>query len=441
MITFTNLIEKKRDGKALTKEEISFFIDSATNNKIPDYQISALLMAIYFNGMTPEETTYLTEEMVNSGIKFSFKEIPGIKVDKHSTGGVGDKLSLVVAPLVAAAGIPVPMVSGRALGHTGGTLDKLEAIPGFKIDFTLDEAKKLLQENNLFFIGQTDELAPADRKLYAIRDVTGTVESLPLITSSIMSKKIAEGIDALLLDVKVGSGSFMKTLERGRELAKMLVETGERNGVKTEALITDMSQPLGRSVGNGLEVWEAIETLKGNGPADTHYLSLEIAARMLRLGGKASTNEEGRKKCEHLLNQGLGLEKFKEVILSQEGDASIIEKPEKLCASAERLELKSKEEGFVAEINCFKTGKLSNKLGAGRVSLTDKINPAVGIVFHKKVGDSVSIGEPLLTLYISPQSNKEQDSEEARNLFKVSTTKIASPKSLIEEITNGSSTN
>ncbi|OGQ37236.1 MAG: thymidine phosphorylase [Deltaproteobacteria bacterium RIFCSPHIGHO2_12_FULL_43_9] len=436
-MSFLSLIEKKRDGGEFNREEISYFLKAATKNLVPDYQISALLMAIYFRGMSSEETAILTDEMVNSGIRFDFKDISGIKVDKHSTGGVGDKISLIVGPLVAAAGIPVPMVSGRALGHTGGTLDKLESIPGFRTELTFKEAKNLLRTNNIFFIGQTDELSPADRKLYALRDVTGTVESLPLITGSIMSKKIAEGIDALILDVKVGSGSFMKTMERARELANMLVDTGEKNGVRTEALITDMSQPLGKNIGNGLEVWEAIDTLKGNGPADTHYLSLEIAGRMLRLGGKASTNEEGRKKVEHILNQGLGLKKFRDIIASQGGDASVIENPEVLCRGVEQLEVKSSGPGFVSEIDCFRTGKLANRLGAGRSSLEEKIDPRVGIVFHKKVGDKVSIGESVVTLYVSSKTGKEEMAKDALRLFKLSSSRVQSPKLIIEEIKNG----
>ena len=395
------LIRKKRDAGTLTREEIFFLIQQYTCGDVPDYQMAAWLMGVYFRGMTPAETADLTEAMMRSGQVLDLGDLPGIKVDKHSTGGVGDKTSLVVAPVVAAAGIPVPMISGRGLGHTGGTLDKLEAIPGFNVRLTLPEFRRLLTEVGCALIGQTEEIAPADKKLYALRDLTGTVESIPLITASILSKKLAEGLDALVLDVKVGSGAFMKDLDRATQLAQSLRQIGTRMGKRVVALLTNMDQPLGHAVGNALEVAEAVETLKGRGPEDLRTLCRELCAWMLVLGGSAATLEKGRQQFEELIGSGAAAEKFRQIITRQGGDARVVDEPERLPQAQQREDFASLGSGYLARIDAEKIGWATMVLGAGRERVEDTIDPAVGMLLRKKVGDWVEAGEPLATLYFN----------------------------------------
>ena len=403
-----DIILKKRGGGELSREEISFFIDGYTRSDIPDYQASALAMAVFFRGMTPAETVALTESMMRTGSVLEFPELPGPKVDKHSTGGVGDKTSLVLAPLAAACGVYVPMISGRGLGHTGGTLDKLESIPGFNVRLSLPEFRAVLQKAKLGLIGQTPEIAPADRKLYALRDVTGTVESLPLIAASIMSKKMAEGIDALILDVKTGDGAFMQAFEDSRALAQAMVDIGRGMGKKVAALITDMDQPLGRAAGNSLEVVESLETLKQRGPKDLESLSLELAARMVQLGGLASTLEAARGQVRDALASGAGLRKLQEIIELQGGDPRVCDDYSLLPRARETIDLKAEVDGRVTSIGCRAAGQAAMLLGAGRETVDSRIDPAVGIVFHKKVGDLVIPGEPLLTLHVNDRSRLDE---------------------------------
>ncbi len=396
-----DVILKKRAGQALGADEIDFFIRGYAAGQVPDYQASALCMAIYFRGMDADETVALTRSMMNTGEVLDLSALAGPKADKHSTGGVGDKTSLVLAPLAAACGLYVPMISGRGLGHTGGTLDKLESIPGFDVHLSLQRFHEVLARARLALIGQTPEIAPADRKLYALRDVTGTVESRPLIAASIMSKKMAEGIDALVLDVKTGDGAFMRELEDSRALARAMVDIGRGMGRKVAALITDMDQPLGRAVGNALEIEECIETLKGRGPKDTESLSLELCAWMLWLAGSTSTLEGARARARDALSSGAGLRKFQEVIELQGGDARVCDDLSRLPRAQESVELPSPAEGRVAALRCRAVGEAAMLLGAGRETLDSRIDPAVGIVLHKKVGDLVLKGEPLLTLRVN----------------------------------------
>jgi pyrimidine-nucleoside phosphorylase/thymidine phosphorylase len=396
-----DVILRKRDGAELSREEISFFVSRYTSGEIPDYQAAALAMAVLFRGMSAAETQALTEAMMRSGEVLDLAELPGPRVDKHSTGGVGDKTSLVLAPLAAACGVYVPMISGRGLGHTGGTLDKLEAIPGFRVRLSLAEFRGVLRKAGLALIGQTPEIAPADRKLYALRDVTGTVESRPLIAASIMSKKMAEGIDALILDVKTGDGAFMKAFEDSRALAEAMVAIGRGMGKKVAALITDMEQPLGRAVGNALEVQECVETLKGRGPEDLEALSLELAAWMISLGSAAPDLEAARAKVRDALASGAGLRKFQEVIALQGGDPRVCEDASLLPRARETVELRAPSDGIVAAIACRAVGQAAMLLGAGRETVESGIDPAVGLVLHKKVGDPVKEGEGLMTVHLN----------------------------------------
>ncbi|HEY1339557.1 MAG TPA: thymidine phosphorylase, partial [Bryobacteraceae bacterium] len=384
-----DLIQRKRDGEELAPEEIDFLITGYTSGDIPDYQMSAFLMSTYFSGMTDREVGRLTECMLRSGDTVDLSSIPGVKVDKHSTGGVGDKTSFIVAPLAAAAGVVVPMMSGRALGHTGGTLDKLESIPGFRTNLTAEEFQKQLAELGLCFIGQTDQLAPADRKLYALRDVTGTIESVPLIASSIMSKKLAEGVDALVLDVKVGSGAFMKKQVDARRLAQSMVAIGRRMDKKVRALITDMNQPLGFAVGNALEIMEASQTLQNAGPEDLTKLSLELAAHMIHLGKKAPTLEEARRTAEKHLVDGSAYKKFKQVVQAQGGNPQALDKFELLPNATGMREITSPRGGYVSQIDAEEIGAASNMIGAGRDKKDDAIDPAVGIILEVKAGEKV----------------------------------------------------
>jgi len=414
-----DIIQRKRDGEELGRDEVAFFVDGYTRGAIPDYQASAFAMAVFFRGMTPAETVALTESMMRTGEVLDLSDLPGARVDKHSTGGVGDKTSLILAPLAAAAGAYVPMISGRGLGHTGGTLDKLESIPGFRVGLSLQEFRETLRKCGLGLIGQTPEIAPADRKLYALRDVTATVESLPLIASSIMSKKMAEGIDALILDVKTGDGAFMKKFEDSKALAEAMVRIGRGMGKKVSALITDMEQPLGRTVGNALEVKESIETLQGHGPKDLESLSLELAAWMLHLGGIASGLEAARTRVRDALASGAGLRKFQEVIGLQGGDPRVCDDPSRLPRARETVELRSEAEGRVTGIKCRAVGHAGMLLGAGRETVDSRIDPAVGIVLHKKVGDPVREGESLMTLHVNERGRLDEATRLLRDAVRV----------------------
>ncbi|MDM5303845.1 pyrimidine-nucleoside phosphorylase [Bacillus subtilis] len=394
-----DIIIKKQNGKELTTEEIQFFVNGYTDGSIPDYQASSLAMAIFFQDMSDRERADLTMAMVNSGETIDLSAIEGIKVDKHSTGGVGDTTTLVLAPLVAALDVPVAKMSGRGLGHTGGTIDKLEAIDGFHVELSKDEFIKLVNRDKVAVIGQSGNLTPADKKLYALRDVTGTVNSIPLIASSIMSKKIAAGADAIVLDVKTGAGAFMKTEEDAAELAKAMVRIGNNVGRQTMAVISDMSQPLGFAIGNALEVKEAIDTLKGEGPEDLHELVLTLGSQMVVLAKKADTLDEARVKLEEVMKNGKALEKFKDFLKNQGGDSSIVDEPSKLPQAAYQIDVPAKEAGFVSEIVADEIGVAAMLLGAGRATKEDEIDLAVGIMLRKKVGDKVEKGEPLVTLY------------------------------------------
>ena len=399
-----DVIRKKRDGGELSRNEIESLVNSYTRGDIPDYQMSAWLMAVVLRGMTRPETAALTDAMLRSGEVLDLSALPAKKVDKHSTGGVGDKTSLVLAPLAAAAGVMVPMISGRGLGHTGGTLDKLEAIPGFNVNLPVAHFRRVLETCGCAMIGQTAEVAPADRKLYALRDVTGTVESPYLICASIMSKKLAEGIDALVLDVKTGSGAFMKSEKDAVFLAELMVETGERMGKQMVALITDMDQPLGSMIGNALEVIEVVEVLRGEGPEDLRQVCLELAGWMLHLGGVADTVAEGKKQSEKLISSGKALDKFRQMVALQGGDLRAIDDPKKLPQAQHTMILSSPKNGYLAALQCEQVGTACVILGGGRERKEDSVDPAVGIVLHKKVGDPVSSGEALATIYYNAEA-------------------------------------
>ena len=399
-----DVIRKKRDGGELSRAEIEALVNGYTRGDIPDYQASAWLMATLLKGMTRGEAAALTDVMLHSGEVLDFSDLRSRKVDKHSTGGVGDKTSLVLAPLVAAGGVTVPMISGRGLGHTGGTLDKLEAIPGFNVNLSVAGFRKVLEACGCAMIGQTAEIAPADRKLYALRDVTGTVESPFLICASIMSKKLAEGIDALVLDVKTGSGAFMKKEKDAVYLAELMVETGERMGKKMAALITDMDQPLGRYVGNALEVVEVLEVLRGEGAEDLRELCLELAAWMFLLGQRASTVEEGKKLSAKLIASGEALERFRRMVELQGGNARVVDDPKLLPRAKHTLDVTSARSGYVTAIQCERAGTACVILGGGRERKEDSVDPAVGFVLHKKVGDPVSKGEPLCTIHYNSEA-------------------------------------
>jgi pyrimidine-nucleoside phosphorylase len=403
-----DVIQKKRDGHELTRDEITAFVEGYTRGTIPDYQASALAMAVFFKGMTAAETVALTESMMRTGEVLDLSELPGPKVDKHSTGGVGDKTSMVLAPLAAACGVYVPMISGRGLGHTGGTLDKLESIPGFRVGLSLAEFRAVLRASHLGLIGQTPEIAPADRKLYALRDVTSTVESRPLIAASIMSKKMAEGIDALVLDVKTGDGAFMVKEEDSRALAEAMLAIGRGMGKKVVALITDMEQPLGRTVGNALEIAECIETLQGKGPADLETLSVELAAWMLSLAAAAPTLDAARVRVREALGSGAGLRKFQEVIALQGGDPRVCDDLSRLPRATDTVELRAESAGRVTGIACRAVGTAAMLLGAGRETVDSRIDPGVGFVLRKKVGDAVATGDSLVSVHVSDRRRLDE---------------------------------
>lgn len=408
-----DIIEKKRDGQELTTAEINFFIEGYTKGEIPDYQASALAMAIYFQDMNDRERADLTRAMVESGDTIDLSAIDGIKVDKHSTGGVGDTTTLVLAPLVASLGVPVAKMSGRGLGHTGGTIDKLESIAGFHVELTREQFIDLVNRDKVAVIGQSGNLTPADKKLYALRDVTGTVNSIPLIASSIMSKKIAAGADAIVLDVKTGDGAFMKTQEDAEELAHAMVRIGNHVGRKTIAIISDMSQPLGFAIGNALEVKEAIETLQGKGPKDLTELVLTLGSQMVILAGKAKTSEEAKEMLLDAIHSGKALAKFKEFLANQGGDASIVDDLTKLPQAKYKIELPAKQSGYISRMVADEIGVASMILGAGRATKEDAIDLAVGLVLHKKVGDKVEEGESILTIY----SNRENVEDVKQKLY------------------------
>jgi pyrimidine-nucleoside phosphorylase len=411
-----DLIRRKRDAGELTPEEIRFLIEGYTRNTIPDYQMAAWLMAAWIRGLSPAELAVLTDSMLHSGKVLDWDNLPERKVDKHSTGGVGDKTSLILAPIVAAGGLRVPMISGRGLGHTGGTLDKLESIAGFNVNLSLAEFRRVLEKCGCALIGQTEEIAPADKKIYALRDVTGTVDNPFLICASIMSKKLAEGIDALVLDVKTGSGAFMKKIEDAEYLAGLMVETGKRMGKKMVALITDMDQPLGRTAGNAMEIAECVEVLGGGGPADLRELSIELSGWMFFLGDRTKDVAEGRKLAEEMIASGRARDKFRDIIREQGGDARIVNEPQRLPQARARLDVVSASAGFVSGIECERLGIACGVLGGGREKKEDAIDPAVGLEFHSRLGERVERGSKLATLHYN--SNARLD--EARKLVEAS---------------------
>ena len=430
----TDLIRRKRDGAELQRSEIEFLINGYTRDAIPDYQISAWLMAVLLRGMTRAELAALTESMLNSGEVLSFPELPAAKVDKHSTGGVGDKTSLVIAPIVAAAGLYVPMISGRGLGHTGGTLDKLESIPGFNVNLSVADFRRVLAQCGAGLIGQTKEIAPADKKIYALRDVTGTVESPYLICASIMSKKLAEGIDALVLDVKTGSGAFMKSEEDAVFLAELMVETGQRLGKRMTALITDMEQPLGHAVGNALEVAECIDVLNGKGPDDLRELCLILSAWMFLLGKRVQSIDEGRELAEQIVSSGKAREKFREMIRLQGGNSAVIDDPGLLPQAQHTAEIKSPADGYVSGFMTEQIGIAGVLLGGGRAKKEDSVDPAVGIIIHKKIGDKVSAGEPLCTIHYNSAERLEQAQPLIFKSYRIESTPTLQKRPLVRQV-------
>ncbi|MEI4708908.1 pyrimidine-nucleoside phosphorylase [Bacillus cereus] len=421
-----DLIAKKRDGHALTTEEINFIVEGYTNGDIPDYQVSSLAMAIFFQDMNDQERADLTMAMVNSGDTIDLSAIEGVKVDKHSTGGVGDTTTLVLGPLVAALDVPVAKMSGRGLGHTGGTIDKLEAVPGFHVEIENDEFMRLVNENKIAVIGQSGNLTPADKKLYALRDVTATVNSIPLIASSIMSKKIAAGADAIVLDVKTGAGAFMKTDEDAKRLAEAMVRIGNNVGRNTMAVISDMSQPLGEAIGNALEVQEAIDTLQGKGPKDLEELCLTLGSQMVYLAGQASSLEDAREKLIEVMNNGKALESFKTFLSAQGGDASVVDDPSKLPQAQFKVEVEAKEDGYVSEIVADEIGTAAMLLGAGRATKESEIDLAVGLMLRKKVGESVKKGESLVTIYANRENVEDVKAKIYENM-KISKEHVDAP--------------
>lgn len=407
-----DVIDQKRNGGVLSDEQLQFFVDGVVDGSLPDYQISALLMAIYFQGMTDREQTQLTMKMMHSGERLDLSKIPGIKVDKHSTGGVGDKTSLPLAAMVAALGIPVPMISGRGLGHTGGTLDKLEAIPGFQVELSEQDFIKQVAEEKLAIVGATRDVAPADKKIYALRDVTDTVDSIPLIASSIMSKKLASGTDALVIDVKTGAGAFMKTDDSAVKLAKALVAIGKQAGLKCEAVISDMNQPLGSKIGNTLEIEETLDLLKGKGPKDLLELVLELGSRMVVMGQQAASLAEARAKLEQTIADGSALARFKAMIKAQHGDPNVVDDYSLMPHAKYQIEYPAQKGGVIAKLTADEIGMASMLMGGGRQKADDQLDYAVGIELHKKIGDSVQKGESIMTIW----SNRE-DIDDVKELL------------------------
>ena len=402
-----DIIDTKRNGGTLSDEQLQFFVDGVVDGSIPDYQISALLMAIYFQGMTSSEQTSLTMKMMHSGERLDLHQIPGIKVDKHYTGGVGDKVSLPLAAMVAATGIPVPMISGRGLGHTGGTLDKLEAIPGFRVELSEQEFINQVAKEKLAIVGATGEVAPADKKIYGLRDVTDTVDSIPLIASSIMSKKIASGTDALVIDVKTGAGAFMKTLDQSRDLAHALVDIGKQAGLQCMAVISDMNQPLGNKIGNALEIEESIDVLKGKGPVDLTELVLTLGSYMVVMGGKAKTPDQARQLLEQTITDGTAYDRFKAMVVAQGGDPRVMDDYQVMPQAKYQIPYLAKRAGVVTKLTADEIGTASMLLGGGRQKADDQLDYSVGIELHHKLGDRVEEGEPLLTIYSNRQEIKD----------------------------------
>ena len=432
-MNMVDIITKKRDGGELSPDEIHFFIDNYVKGSIPDYQASALLMAIYFRGLSRAETFALTEAMEFSGDVEDLSDLPGVKVDKHSTGGVGDKTTLVVAPVAAAAGVTVAKMSGRGLGFTGGTADKLEAIPGFRTRLEPEEFRKQLEELGLAVITQTGSITPADKKIYALRDVTGTVESPGLIASSIMSKKLAAGSDGIVLDVKCGSGALLKNLEEAENLAELMIDIGRNAGRKMVAVISDMSQPLGQAVGNALEVEEAIQVLKGGGPEDLRQLCLELAGEMIWIGGRAESFQEGKNIARKVLEDGSALEKFREMVRRQGGDDRIIEEPDRMGSSRYSRDVFAERDGFIAEMAAQEIGRASQHLGAGRLRKEDEIDFTAGIRMHVRIGNFVKEGDVLATLYGADSRRLEEAETILEAAIRISSEPVAPPK-LIKKI-------
>ncbi len=428
-----DIIISKRNGNELTDEEISFFVNGYTKGEIPDYQVSALMMAIYFNGMNERETLTLTRVMADSGDHLDLSAIEGIKVDKHSTGGVGDKTSLALTPIVAACGVPIAKMSGRGLGHTGGTIDKLESFNGFNVSITTDRFIDNVNKIGVSIMGQTADLAPADKKLYALRDVTGTVENMSLIASSIMSKKLAAGADAIVLDVKTGSGAFMKTLEDSRALAEEMVRIGNGAGRKTVAVISDMDQPLGNAVGNAIEVREAIDTLRGAGPEDFTALVYKLASLMIVLGGKAKDEEEALGMVKDVVRSGRALEKLADFVAAQGGDSDQVYYPDRLVVSDKSVTVKAGSDGYVEKIICDEVGVSCMMLGGGRASKEDAIDLSVGIRLLKKRGDEVRKGDDLAVIYYNDETRFGESCEKLRNAYMISDVR-PSDSPLIKEI-------
>uniref|UniRef100_A0A7V3V0C4 Thymidine phosphorylase n=1 Tax=candidate division WOR-3 bacterium TaxID=2052148 RepID=A0A7V3V0C4_UNCW3 len=435
---FLSLLARKQQRGRLKIEEIEWLINAYTRGEIPDYQMSAWLMAVYLRGLDKSETVALTRAMMNSGTVLDLSSIPGPKIDKHSTGGVGDKVSLMLAPLVAACGVVVPMISGRSLGHTGGTLDKLESIPGFRTNLTEAEFIAALKKIGVAMVGQTEQICPADRKIYALRDVTNTVASIPLIAASIMSKKLAEGIDGLVLDVKTGTGAFMTTRRQARKLARLMIDIGTALGKRVVALITSMAQPLGRTVGNALEVREAIDTLKGRGPADLLEITLTLGAEMLMLAEIVTNRQQARRLLLRALEKGQGLEKFRQIIETQGGNPAVIDNPELLPRAKYVKEVYATGSGYIRSINALQVGKLGLELGLGRKKLDDRIDTAAGFVFLKKVGEPVRNGEPIVQVHSNSQLLGEQVGAELAKAFAYSDRKLEPEELILEKLIRAS---
>jgi pyrimidine-nucleoside phosphorylase len=429
-----DIIRKKREGQALSDREIGWMVEGIATGAVADYQWSALLMAVFWRGMDERETAALTEATMRSGSVVDLSATPGLKIDKHSTGGVGDKTSLILAPIAATVGVPVPMVSGRGLGHTGGTLDKLESIPGFRVDLDLDRYKAVLNECGLVLIGQTAEIAPADKRLYALRDATATVESIPLIAASIMSKKLAEGIDGLVLDVKTGNGASMERLDDARALARTMCALGRDLGKQMRALITRMDQPLGRAVGNAVEVAECVACLRGEGPADLVDLSVELAAEMVVMGECAATLDEARALCHRTIADGSALEQFRRLVAAQGGDPRAIDDPGRLPAPRLRLDVPAPRSGVVQALAARPVGQATMLLGAGRARVESTIDPAVGVILHKKMGDAVVSGEPLGTLLVNDESARDAAVEMIRGAYTIGDGPVTVPGMIIERL-------
>ena len=431
-----NLIRKKREGKTLKEEEIDFLISGFTKNKIPDYQFSAFLMAAYLRGMNSKETSYLTNSMLHSGKVLNLSSIPGIKIDKHSTGGVGDKTSLIIAPIAAAAGVRVPMISGRGLGHTGGTLDKLESIPGFKTNLSINKYKNVLKKYGAVLIGQTEDIAPADKMIYALRDVTATIESIPLIVASIMSKKLAEGIDGLVLDVKTGNGAFMQKEKDAVALANSLISIAKAFSKKVIVFITDMNQPLGNYIGNWLEVYESILVLKGERKKDLYELCIKLAGAMIYLGEKAKTQQEGERIAEEKINDGSAFKKFLEIVAAQGGDTSYIEDPANYQKPKFKKKVRSTVGGYLRSINTLELGLAAVELGSGRMKKDDKINSKAGIIFNHKIGDEIRGGDMIAEIFSDNKNSILSVEKKFNRIVKISNEKVNPPK-LIKKIIKG----